>query len=57
MDKIYYNLSIIKDLYNWDSFDKIEPCSIVSQPIRQEEELQKSQSSEEYIRAYKNIIL
>lgn len=41
----------------WDLFDPSEPCSTVAQPIRQEEGLQKAQSSEEYMRAYRDVRL
>ena len=50
--------SVSSDTLNgWDSFDSPEPCSTVAQPIRQEEGLQKAQSSEEYKKPYKDVRL
>lgn len=52
-----YNFASFEFWDGWDLFDPSEPCSTVAQPIRQEEGLQKAQSSEEYTRAYRNVRL
>ena len=42
---------------SWHSFDDPEPIAAINQPVRQEEGLQKRESSKEYKKAYKGIRL